>query len=56
MSSPIRNMSDGLDFGAAAPVLCAGVTVYKALKETEVKPGQWVVISGIGGLGHLAVQ
>jgi alcohol dehydrogenase, propanol-preferring len=45
-----------LDFGAAAPVLCAGVTVYKALKETEVRPGEWVVISGIGGLGHMAVQ
>jgi propanol-preferring alcohol dehydrogenase len=32
------------------------VTVYKGLKETEVKPGEWVVISGIGGLGHMAVQ
>lgn len=42
--------------GAAAPVLCAGVTVYKGLKETEVKPGEWVAISGIGGLGHMAVQ
>ncbi|AHJ95356.1 alcohol dehydrogenase AdhP [Hymenobacter swuensis] len=40
----------------AAPILCAGVTVYKGLKETEVQPGQWVVISGVGGLGHLAVQ
>ncbi len=40
----------------AAPVLCAGVTVYKGLKETEVRPGEWVVISGIGGLGHMAVQ
>jgi propanol-preferring alcohol dehydrogenase len=30
--------------------------VYKGLKETEVRPGQWVVISGVGGLGHLAVQ
>ncbi|MBZ8178324.1 alcohol dehydrogenase catalytic domain-containing protein [Corynebacterium poyangense] len=39
-----------------APILCAGVTVYKGLKNTEVKPGQWVVISGIGGLGHVAVQ
>ena len=52
----VGHLPDGLDFGAAAPVLCAGVTVYKALKETEVKPDQWVVISGIGGLGHLAVQ
>lgn len=39
-----------------APILCAGVTVYKALKRTEVRPGQWVTISGIGGLGHVAVQ
>ncbi|MGF1925171.1 MAG: zinc-binding dehydrogenase, partial [Bacteroidia bacterium] len=31
-------------------------TVYKGLKETEAKPGEWVAISGIGGLGHLAVQ
>jgi alcohol dehydrogenase, propanol-preferring len=47
---------DSLSFTDAAPILCAGVTVYKGLKETEVKPGEWVVISGIGGLGHLAVQ
>lgn len=39
-----------------SPVLCAGVTVYKGLKVTGVRPGQWVVISGIGGLGHIAVQ
>lgn len=45
-----------LEFGPAAPVLCAGVTVYKGLKETEVNPGEWVMISGIGGLGHMAVQ
>lgn len=38
------------------PLLCAGVTVYKGLKKTEVKPGEWVVISGVGALGHLAVQ
>jgi alcohol dehydrogenase, propanol-preferring len=46
----------GLDFAPAAPVLCAGVTVYKGLKVLDVKPGDWVVISGIGGLGHMAVQ
>ncbi|WP_055087226.1 zinc-dependent alcohol dehydrogenase, partial [Jannaschia donghaensis] len=45
-----------MDWGAASPVLCAGVTVYKGLKETEVRPGQWVAIVGIGGLGHMAVQ
>jgi alcohol dehydrogenase, propanol-preferring len=46
----------GSDPVEIAPVLCAGVTVYKGLKMTEAKPGQWVVISGIGGLGHIAVQ
>jgi len=46
----------GINFIEMAPIICAGVTVYKGLKETEAKPGQWVAISGIGGLGHLAVQ
>lgn len=45
-----------VDFVAMAPILCAGVTVYKGLKETEARPGEWVVISGVGGLGHVAVQ
>jgi propanol-preferring alcohol dehydrogenase len=44
------------DFAALAPILCAGVTTYKGVKETEVKPGEWIAISGIGGLGHIAVQ
>jgi len=46
----------GVDFTQMAPIICAGVTVYKGIKETEVKPGEWIAISGIGGLGHLAVQ
>lgn len=45
-----------LEFAPAAPVLCAGVTVYKGLKVLDCKPGDWVAISGIGGLGHMAVQ
>lgn len=45
-----------IDFAAIAPILCAGVTTYKGLKETEAKPGEWVVISGVGGLGHVAIQ
>jgi propanol-preferring alcohol dehydrogenase len=49
-------LPDGVDFAAIAPILCAGVTTYKGLKETEAKPGQWVVISGVGGLGHVAIQ
>lgn len=40
----------------AAPLTCAGVTTYKALKVADVKPTQLVAISGVGGLGHLAVQ
>lgn len=47
---------EGADPLEVAPVLCAGVTVYKGLKMTGARPGQWVVISGIGGLGHIAVQ
>ncbi|WP_237687093.1 alcohol dehydrogenase AdhP [Arthrobacter sunyaminii] len=46
----------GADPVEIAPVLCAGVTVYKGLKVSEARPGQWVVISGVGGLGHIAVQ
>jgi propanol-preferring alcohol dehydrogenase len=46
----------GVDPAGAAPVLCAGVTVYKGLKMTDTQPGEWVLVSGIGGLGHLAVQ
>ena len=44
------------DFAGLAPILCAGVTTYKGLKETEARPGEWVAISGIGGLGHVAIQ
>ncbi len=45
-----------VEFAEIAPILCAGVTVYKGLKQTNARPGQWVAISGIGGLGHVAVQ
>lgn len=41
---------------AAAPLFCAGVTVYRAVKLAGVQPGQRVAVFGIGGLGHLAVQ
>lgn len=44
------------DFAVMAPILCAGVTTYKGIKETETRPGQWIAISGIGGLGHVAIQ
>lgn len=51
----VGRLPDNVGFDVA-PILCAGVTVYKALKVTDTKPGDWVVISGLGGLGHLAVQ
>ncbi|MEU5218435.1 alcohol dehydrogenase AdhP [Streptomyces sp. NPDC020807] len=47
---------DGVDPREAAPLTCAGVTTYKALKVAGVGPADLVAISGIGGLGHLAVQ
>ncbi|CAN6632362.1 alcohol dehydrogenase 2 [Trichomonascus vanleenenianus] len=45
------------DLAQIAPILCAGITVYKALKTSEAKPGEWVAITGAGGgLGSLAIQ
>jgi alcohol dehydrogenase, propanol-preferring len=52
----VGRLPDRPDFAALAPILCAGVTTYKGIKETEVRPGEWIVISGVGGLGHVAVQ
>lgn len=52
----VARIPDSADPVAAAPLICAGLTAYKALKETEAQPGEWVAVSGIGGLGHLAVQ
>ncbi len=46
----VARMPRDLSFVDAAPILCAGVTTYKGLKETETRPGEWVVISGVGGL------
>jgi alcohol dehydrogenase, propanol-preferring len=52
----LGRIPEGLSFVDAAPILCAGVTTYKGLKETGTRPGEWVVISGAGGLGHVAIQ
>ena len=52
----LGRIPDSLPFVDAAPILCAGVTTYKGLKETQTRPGEWVVISGAGGLGHVAIQ
>jgi len=47
---------ESLDSIEAAPLFCAGVTVYRAIKNAGIRPGQRVAVFGIGGLGHLAVQ
>ncbi|HEX9721163.1 MAG TPA: alcohol dehydrogenase catalytic domain-containing protein [Ramlibacter sp.] len=47
---------DALGPEEAAPLFCAGVTVYRALKNAGTAPGQRVAVIGVGGLGHLAVQ
>jgi len=52
----LGRIPENLSFVDAAPILCAGVTTYKGLKETQTRPGEWVVISGAGGLGHVAIQ
>lgn len=52
----VGHLPDGVGFAEIAPILCAGVTVYKGLKVLDCRPGDWIAISGIGGLGHVAVQ
>ncbi|KAI9658955.1 MAG: hypothetical protein M1821_001915 [Bathelium mastoideum] len=53
----VTPIPDELDSALAAPMLCAGITVYTALNRSDARPGQWVVISGAGGgLGHIACQ
>jgi len=50
-------LPDAVSFEQAAPIMCAGVTSYKGIKETDTKPGDFLcVIGAAGGLGHLAVQ
>jgi alcohol dehydrogenase, propanol-preferring len=44
------------DLVKIAPVLCAGVTTYRGIKRTNARPGQWLAVIGVGGLGHIAVQ
>ena len=52
----VAHIPAGLSAQEAAPIICAGITSYKGIKETEARPGEWLVVSGIGGLGHLAIQ
>lgn len=52
----VAHIPSGLSSIEAAPLVCAGLTTYKGIKQTEAKPGEWIAISGVGGLGHLAIQ
>jgi len=52
----VAHIPAGLSTLEAAPLICAGITTYKGVKETGARPGEWIAISGVGGLGHLAVQ
>ncbi|PSJ79936.1 alcohol dehydrogenase AdhP [Neisseria iguanae] len=47
---------DGLDPAQASSITCAGVTTYKGVKVSNVRPGQWIAVYGAGGLGNLGVQ
>jgi len=55
-ASHATKVPDALSSEQAAPLFCAGVTVYRALKGANLAPGQRLAVMGIGGLGHLAVQ
>jgi len=52
----VAHIPKGLSANEAAPLICAGITTYKGIKATEARPGEWIAISGCGGLGHLAIQ
>jgi len=50
----VLHVPETLDLASAAPLLCAGITVYSPLKHWQAGPGKKVGVLGIGGLGHLA--
>lgn len=55
-ANAVARIPDGLTFAEAAPMACAGVTVFHALRESTARPGDRVAVLGVGGLGHLGVQ
>ncbi len=52
----VLRVPDGLDLARAAPLLCAGITTYSPLRHRKVGPGSRVGVTGLGGLGHMAVK
>jgi D-arabinose 1-dehydrogenase-like Zn-dependent alcohol dehydrogenase len=55
-ASAMASMPDGLASEEAAPLVCAGITTYNALRRSGVRGGDRVAVLGVGGLGHLGVQ
>jgi propanol-preferring alcohol dehydrogenase len=55
-ASGLMAIPDDLSSAGAAPLLCAGLTTFSALRNSPAKPGDLVAVLGIGGLGHLGVQ
>jgi alcohol dehydrogenase, propanol-preferring len=55
-ATSVVRLPDGCDPYTIAPILCAGVTAYRAVTLTDAVAGQWIAVIGVGGLGHLAVQ
>ena len=49
-------MPDDLDAVESAPLLCAGITTFNALRHCGAGPGDLVAMHGVGGLGHLGIQ
>ncbi len=54
--SALAAIPDSLDSAEAAPLLCAGITTFNALRNSDLEAGDTVAVQGVGGLGHLAVQ
>ncbi|MCO6000232.1 NAD(P)-dependent alcohol dehydrogenase [Actinoallomurus rhizosphaericola] len=52
----VLSVPEGIDFAAAAPLLCAGITTYSPLRRWGAGPGKNVAVVGLGGLGHMAVK
>jgi D-arabinose 1-dehydrogenase-like Zn-dependent alcohol dehydrogenase len=52
----LARVPEGLSFSVAAPILCAGVTTFNALRNSGARSGDLVAVQGLGGLGHLGVQ
>ena len=52
----LARLPEGISFADAAPLLCAGITTFNALRNSGAGPGDLVAVQGVGGLGHLGIQ